>query len=339
MNKQISVIGGFILLAVSPAQAATVWGQGVTDYYYPVEVSLYLDDSEQLLLYGLGPSLKAWGKRKWVAPNPKLELYGFDADGTWALLDSNDNWKDHPSANGVANALEEFGVSFADTEAAMVKQLNPGQYLLRIRNANRDVGGWIASGATTWDGDYKPGDSGGGAVKSGYWRGHQGSDYNLCLNVSGDGAAITESASECSSPSDDREAFYINYLKVEGSECDEYLTKLDWDGNVPIANNSFKFDVKRSSLPKFPPVTVTVEGTFMDGALTGTASYPVGDNICIGQFTAGPDSPPDPGSGPSPSEPAYSACIIEGICTQLSAANCSASRGIYAGDVSCEDYK
>ena len=174
----------------------------------------------------------------------------------------------------------------------MVKQLNPGSYVLVVTNALAVRMGFTAGGATTWNGDFKPDDStdtppGDGDVAGGLWVGESGSDYSLCLNVSRDGTLLTQNGSECRSAFGDREALFVEYARVENA-CDEYVDNLDLDRNIPIVNNSFRVDVDIENLPLLPPVGVIVEGTFADGVLRGTVTQRNRSTRCSGDFVASP---------------------------------------------------
>jgi hypothetical protein len=271
------------------AQATTVWGQGFYSDFKPVELILSLDHRNQLLLYGLGPTLQELGVRNRVIPKPTIRLFRIDENGQRILIDSNDNWRQHPSVNAVSSAQDDLGIELNNNEAAMVKQLNPGRYVLVVANAVAGRQGYTAAGATTWKGDFNPGppDSGGTDIASGLWVGQSGSDYDLCFNVSGDGSVLTQNSSECRSAFGDREALFLGFIRVEGA-CDEYVDNFDWDQNIPIVNNKFRLEFDVENLPVLPPISVLIEGTFDDGVLSGTVTERIGSTSCSGDFIARP---------------------------------------------------
>jgi hypothetical protein len=78
-----------------------------------------------------GPSLAEFGVSGLVA-DPVLEL--FDVSG--ALIDRNDNWRDHQNANLTRSDLRPSN----DFEATITRLLPPGAYTAVVRGANQSTG-------------------------------------------------------------------------------------------------------------------------------------------------------------------------------------------------------
>ena len=293
MLKIILAITGLTVLAATPAQATTAWGQGFVDGGKPVEMFLSIDEREQLLIYGLGPTLQDLGIRNAVIPDPQVSLFRINADGERVRMETNNNWMNGNSAAAVSAALADLGVEFDPKEAAFVKQLNPGRYVVKVFTTNADIKGFAAAGATSWNGDFDPDDGDNpppvGDIASGLWIGIDEPVYDVCFNVSEDGSALTQIGSQCRSPfSGDAESLRIKYVRLEGP-CDEYLDGFDLDHNIPIVNSSFRVSVDLDNLPLLPPISVEVAGTFRNGVLEGTVSQSFGSgNDCVGEFTAMP---------------------------------------------------
>ena len=84
------------------------------------------------IVRGLGPSLNGMSVAD-VLADPTLELH--DADGN--LIDSNDNWKDNPNMQTIA----DDGLALTDdNEAALYEILPPGMYTAVLQGANSTTG-------------------------------------------------------------------------------------------------------------------------------------------------------------------------------------------------------
>ena len=239
----------------------------------------------QLLLTGLGPTLEAFGRSD-TLENPTIQLLKINDDGTETLIDSNDDWEQHPTADAVERAIEEFnGQSLDSQEAAMIKSLVPGTYRLRLIGATADSEGFASAGAVRWNGDL--GDvedpSQPDSIRSGVWE-NITTNYEVCFFVGGGGTVLTARGSQCP----DRDAFDIEFERGMTGACDD--GNFNWDeGDIPIRNNTF---TKTFTVPNFygPRIVLKVVGTFSDGVLSGTFTKTINGQPCTGEFTATPRS-------------------------------------------------
>lgn len=92
-------------------------------------------DTQQFTLFAVGPELEESGVSG-VLPDPKITLY----NSSGGEIDSNDNWKDHPSAGLTNEFLNEAGLSLDDVEAAMVLDLGAGSYTLVVEGVGGTTG-------------------------------------------------------------------------------------------------------------------------------------------------------------------------------------------------------
>jgi len=89
------------------------------------------NDSSQLVLRGIGPSLANFGVPN-VLANPLLELH----DGNGALIQANNDWRDTQAA-----ALQGIGLAPTDDlESAILISLPPGSYTAIVKGADGGVG-------------------------------------------------------------------------------------------------------------------------------------------------------------------------------------------------------
>ena len=88
-------------------------------------------DNKQVLLRALGSTLGQFGVSG-VLADPTLELY----DGTGAVIESNDNWKDTQQAEIAATGKAPP----TDFEAAILRTLVPGSYTVVVRGKNATTG-------------------------------------------------------------------------------------------------------------------------------------------------------------------------------------------------------
>ncbi len=94
------------------------------------------NDTQQFLLFGGGPTLEEFGVTG-VLQDPKMTLFN---NSTGAIIDSNDNWKEHPSSALTNEALKEVGLTLDDNEAAMTLNLPEGSYTLEIEGVGGTTG-------------------------------------------------------------------------------------------------------------------------------------------------------------------------------------------------------
>lgn len=85
-------------------------------------------DSQRVILRGIGPSLNVSGK----LADPTLEL----RDGNGALIRSNDNWRTDQEAEIIATTIPPSN----DLESAIVQTLTPGSYTAILRGVNGTTG-------------------------------------------------------------------------------------------------------------------------------------------------------------------------------------------------------
>jgi hypothetical protein len=85
-------------------------------------------DSQKVILRGIGPSLNVPGK----LADPTLEL----RDGNAALIRSNDNWRSDQEAEIIATTIPPSN----DLESAIVQTLAPGNYTAILRGVNLTTG-------------------------------------------------------------------------------------------------------------------------------------------------------------------------------------------------------
>ena len=89
---------------------------------------------QQFFLFGVGPTLEDFGVTG-VLRNPKITLFK-----NGAMIDSNDNWKDHPSSVLTNEVMQESGLTLDDLEAAMVLDLGEGSYTLEVEGVGGTTG-------------------------------------------------------------------------------------------------------------------------------------------------------------------------------------------------------
>ena len=91
---------------------------------------------QQYFLFGVGPIMEDFGVDN-VLDNPKITLIDSNSG---EVIDSNDNWKDHPSSSLVNEVMKELGWNLDDLEAAMVLDLGEGNYTLQVEGVDGSSG-------------------------------------------------------------------------------------------------------------------------------------------------------------------------------------------------------
>jgi hypothetical protein len=89
------------------------------------------NDPARVLLRAIGPSLTNFGVPN-ALQDPTLELH----DGDGALIASNDNWRTDQEAEIIATGIPPSN----DLEAAIVRDLAPGNYTAIVRGVNSATG-------------------------------------------------------------------------------------------------------------------------------------------------------------------------------------------------------
>ncbi len=96
--------------------------------------------SETLLIRASGPALGAFGVSGFL-PDPVLQLFRSNADGTSTPIESNQGWKADPLVAATAASVGAFtwGAA-ASADSALLVTLPPGAYTAEISGAARDAG-------------------------------------------------------------------------------------------------------------------------------------------------------------------------------------------------------
>jgi hypothetical protein len=96
--------------------------------------------TESLLVRGSGPALDSFGVAG-TLPDPQLQLYQNNSDGTASLLGNNDGWAGSALVSSTANTVGAFDWSVPTShDSALVKTVSPGAYTAQIAGASGDTG-------------------------------------------------------------------------------------------------------------------------------------------------------------------------------------------------------
>jgi len=281
----LATVATFVLL---PHMSANATGDWAAAYITPetsarrLDYNFELDDTQQVLMYGLGPSVADRLKRKAVT-DPLIRIFSRNADGSLTPIGRNRDWQDAENADDVAEALRVLGATLYDVEAAVLATLAPGQYVVRVRSEDGSVG-HVVAGATSYDGGAPPPAS--GDVESGEWSGSS-ANYSACVFVSVDGTSLTDRLSSCST---DSYALLITMTNMVGNcSIDDAEVDIAREPVIEIVNNSFSVDMEWPS-GFWGTTLVEIRGTFSGGVLTGTVTKIVDslEESCTGEFMATP---------------------------------------------------
>lgn len=96
--------------------------------------------SKTVLVRGSGPALAPLGITG-VLPDPQLQLYQSNGDGTSTLLSSNTGWGGNPQIAATAASVGSFSWGSAATpDSALIVTLPPGAYTVQVSGASGDTG-------------------------------------------------------------------------------------------------------------------------------------------------------------------------------------------------------
>jgi hypothetical protein len=96
--------------------------------------------SKTVLIRGSGPALTPLGITG-ALPDPELQLYQSNGDGTSTLLQSNTGWGGNPEIAATAASVGSFSWGSAATpDSALIVTLPPGAYTAQISGASGDTG-------------------------------------------------------------------------------------------------------------------------------------------------------------------------------------------------------
>lgn len=96
--------------------------------------------STTVLIRGSGPALNAFGVPG-VLPDPQLQLYRSNSDGTSTLLTSDNGWGGNAQIATVASDVGAFAWSTSATpDSALLLTLPPGAYTAQVSGASGDTG-------------------------------------------------------------------------------------------------------------------------------------------------------------------------------------------------------
>ena len=96
--------------------------------------------SETVLVRASGPALANFGVGG-TLPDPKLQLYRSNADGTFTLLGTNVGWGGDSTIAAAAGSVGAFSWGLAATpDSAILMTLPPGGYTAQISGAGGDTG-------------------------------------------------------------------------------------------------------------------------------------------------------------------------------------------------------
>jgi len=102
--------------------------------------------SSKVVIKARGPSMPING----TLSDPSLELYAM-VDGAWQVIDSNNDWQQHPTAGQIPLRHQPH----FESEAALVYDLFPGTYTVVVRGYNNTQGTGIVEVYELQDGDLK----------------------------------------------------------------------------------------------------------------------------------------------------------------------------------------
>lgn len=96
--------------------------------------------SETVLIRGSGPALAAFGVPG-VLPDPNLQLFRTNADGTSTVLQSNSGWGGNAQIAATAASVGAFSWGTSATpDSAILITLPPGAYTAEVSGASGDTG-------------------------------------------------------------------------------------------------------------------------------------------------------------------------------------------------------
>ena len=96
--------------------------------------------SKTVLIRGSGPALAAFGLSG-VLPDPQLQLYQSNGDGTSTLLESDTGWSGNAQIAAAAASVGAFSWGASDTpDSAILVTLPPGAYTAQISGSSGDAG-------------------------------------------------------------------------------------------------------------------------------------------------------------------------------------------------------
>ena len=240
-----------------------------------IEFNINADEVGRYLIFGLGPTL---AKEGWsgVAADPLLAL---NKEGI--TIDRVNNWRDHPSASAVEDFTKRDGSVPADVEAVMVRDLQQGTYKISVVNVEEKFGK-VRVGITkdVSSGGSAPGE--GLGITPGLWRGGN-NNFEGCLNVSADGKKITKVGSTCVGKGQrDVDGINIQIDQWNIDDCGDDSGYIDWNNDVII--NDGKFEITDNSARPWFPLTIKVEGVFIQGRAVGTLTKTIDGFSCQGYF-------------------------------------------------------
>lgn len=272
----MGVILTLIWLPAATANDFSVVGDAAKGVNRVLVLEFALQEPGQYILFALGPSQTDLSN---PIADPKLSLL---TNGN-QLVDSVDNWSEHPSSRAVIEAFDEFGVFLQATEAAMVVRLQPGPYRVLVENGV-PVWGKTRTGITRWD-RKTDGNVGGNVpapkVKPGLWQGTGDGNLSSCLFVSGDGSRLTSTGSNCGNGS----AISIS------SACGSLILHPVLDPDVPISDEGIIEVATTANYPWAPTITkVTgkLDGGKASGTLTKTLTFLSSPQVSSCEWTASP---------------------------------------------------
>jgi len=274
------------ILALLPPVSANATDDWAIAYVSPgtkagrLEYNFELSETEEVLMYGLGPTIADYLNVKTVR-NPQIWIFSRNADGSLEPIVSNLDWQDAENADDVAEALRALGATLYDVEAAVLTTLTPGRYVVRVLSEDGSVGNVVA-GATSYEGGEPPS----GDIQRGEWSG-SGADYNACVFVSVDGTKLSDRGSSCGEAGDQ---LLISVTNMVG-DCTVPSVEIDVarEPVIEIVNNSFSYEAEFSS-GFWGDSTVEVVGTFAGDVLTGTVTRleALQERSCTSEYMATP---------------------------------------------------
>jgi len=96
--------------------------------------------SDQLLIRASGPALVPFGVTG-TLPDPQLQLYQSNSNGTSTLLGTNNGWADSSLISSTATSVGAFTWNIATShDSALVQTLSPGPYTAQVAGASSDTG-------------------------------------------------------------------------------------------------------------------------------------------------------------------------------------------------------
>ncbi len=96
--------------------------------------------AKTVLIRGSGPALSAFGVAG-TLPDPQLQLFQSNSDGTSTLLHSDTGWGGDPQIATIAASVGAFSWGTSATpDSAILITLPPGAYTAEISGASGDTG-------------------------------------------------------------------------------------------------------------------------------------------------------------------------------------------------------